>query len=214
MFGKAKTCEFILENPTISRYHSCVYFSHEMEVALIDLNSTHGTLLNKEKLEPLIEYKLQKQDKIQFGTSERIYTIEIDWSEMEKNLKETEKELKVELERSTVKNENLEELKNLSREEMRRALGIEEKCIVVENSLIHQKEVEELVEKIVRVKKARKIVDRMSGKTEKTILYFHSSKEVSEVVKGLSGWKDKFKLRAISEEEAENLLTKNVDKKP
>ena len=66
----------------------------------------------------------------------------------------------------------------------------------------------------MRVKKARKIVDRMSGKTEKTILYFHSSKEVSEVVKGLSGWKDKFKLRAISEEEAENLLTKNVDKKP
>ena len=60
LFGKAKTCEFILENPTISRYHSCIYFSHEMEVILIDLNSTHGTFLNKDKLEPLIEYKLQK----------------------------------------------------------------------------------------------------------------------------------------------------------
>ena len=40
-----------------------------MEVILIDLNSTHGTILNKDRLESLVEYKINKNDVIQFGTS-------------------------------------------------------------------------------------------------------------------------------------------------
>ena len=40
-----------------------------MEVILIDLNSTHGTFLNNDRLESLVEYKVQKGDKVQFGTS-------------------------------------------------------------------------------------------------------------------------------------------------
>ena len=86
-FGKTKGCDFLLQNPTISRFHSCIYFSSEMEVILIDLNSTHGTILNKDRLESLVEYKINKNDVIQFGTSQRTYTIDIDWSAMEQNLK-------------------------------------------------------------------------------------------------------------------------------
>ena len=91
IFGKAKGSDFILENPTISRFHSCIYFSSETEVVLIDLNSTHGTNLNKNRMESLLQYRLNKGDVIRFGTSERSYTIDIDWSEMEENLKNAEK---------------------------------------------------------------------------------------------------------------------------
>ena len=82
LFGKSKGADFLLENPTISRFHSCIYFSSETEVMLIDMNSTHGTYLNKNKLESLIQYRLNKGDVIRFGTSERNYTIDIDWSQI------------------------------------------------------------------------------------------------------------------------------------
>ena len=84
LFGSLKTSDFHLENPTISRTHACICFCSDLEVVLIDLNSTHGTFLKEKdsneliRMEPLISYKLDKGDAIQFGTSTRQYHIEVD----------------------------------------------------------------------------------------------------------------------------------------
>ena len=96
---------------------------------------------------------------------------------------------------------------------MRKALGIEEKCILVESSLVSSQEFENAIAKVVKIKKVRKIVDRNSGKTENFIYYFHNMKEVSEALKGCPELREKVKMKAISEEEAENLLTRHHEKK-
>lgn len=47
LFGSLKTVDFLLENPTISRNHACIYFDNNIEVMIVDLNSTHKTFLRR-----------------------------------------------------------------------------------------------------------------------------------------------------------------------
>ncbi|CAL9181167.1 unnamed protein product [Musa hybrid cultivar] len=46
MFGRIDSCDFVLEHPTISRFHAVLQFKKD-EVLLYDLGSTHGTFINK-----------------------------------------------------------------------------------------------------------------------------------------------------------------------
>ncbi|MQL87125.1 hypothetical protein Taro_019660, partial [Colocasia esculenta] len=47
MFGRIDLCDFVLEHPTISRFHAVLQFRKNGEAFLYDLGSTHGTFLNK-----------------------------------------------------------------------------------------------------------------------------------------------------------------------
>ena len=37
--------DFRFEHGSISKSHACIYFSSDMEVILVDLNSTHGSVI-------------------------------------------------------------------------------------------------------------------------------------------------------------------------
>ena len=50
------------ENPTTSRQHAVLQFKDNGDCFIYDLESTHGTFLNKKKIEALKYYKLSNGD--------------------------------------------------------------------------------------------------------------------------------------------------------
>eukprot|EP00475_Leptophrys_vorax_P014509 TRINITY_DN2081_c0_g1_i5.p1 TRINITY_DN2081_c0_g1~~TRINITY_DN2081_c0_g1_i5.p1 ORF type:complete len:344 (+),score=58.56 TRINITY_DN2081_c0_g1_i5:64-1032(+) len=83
-------CQIPLLHPTISKYHAVVQFrkkiSHnqvgdpviKISPYVIDLNSTNGTLLNGDKIEPQRYYELKKKDCLKFGASSRDFVLMVD----------------------------------------------------------------------------------------------------------------------------------------
>ncbi|GLT62007.1 hypothetical protein SLA2020_346760 [Shorea laevis] len=73
MFGREKLCDFVLEHPTISRYHAVIQFKRSGEAYLYDCGSTHGTFVNKSQVEKRVYVDLHVGDVIRFGQSSRLY---------------------------------------------------------------------------------------------------------------------------------------------
>lgn len=76
MFGRSHQCDFILEHPTISRYHAVLQYKGNGEVFIYDLGSTHGTVVNKIQVTPNIYKQLHVGDIFRFGTSSRLYILQ------------------------------------------------------------------------------------------------------------------------------------------
>ena len=57
ILGSRPSSDFRLEHGSISKFHAGLYFSSNMELVLVDLNSSHGTSIIRHeqeiKLEPL-----------------------------------------------------------------------------------------------------------------------------------------------------------------
>lgn len=45
MLGSSDQNDFKFDHASISKFHASIYFSTDMEVVLVDLNSTHGTVV-------------------------------------------------------------------------------------------------------------------------------------------------------------------------
>ena len=88
LIGKdERICDILAENPSISRQHAVLQFrkKYQMEMDgsylekvipyLMDLESTNGTKINEEKLEPTRYYELMNKDVLKFGFSEREYVL-------------------------------------------------------------------------------------------------------------------------------------------
>ncbi|KAL6961098.1 hypothetical protein U1Q18_038863 [Sarracenia purpurea var. burkii] len=73
MFGRVDLCDFILEHPTISRFHAVLQFKRNGGAYIYDLGSTHGTFVNKNQVKPKIYAQLHVGDVIRFGHSSRLY---------------------------------------------------------------------------------------------------------------------------------------------
>ncbi|XP_073010400.1 uncharacterized protein [Typha latifolia] len=73
MFGRVDLCDFILEHPTISRYHAVLQFKRDGGVFLYDLGSTHGTSVNKNQVKKKVYTEIHVGDVIRFGLSSRLY---------------------------------------------------------------------------------------------------------------------------------------------
>ncbi|XP_021739356.1 kanadaptin-like [Chenopodium quinoa] len=78
MFGRIDLCDFILEHPTISRFHAVLQFRGDEAAYIYDLGSTHGTSVNKKTGMDLCLNKkqyveLRVGDVIRFGLSTRLY---------------------------------------------------------------------------------------------------------------------------------------------
>ncbi|CAI0553085.1 unnamed protein product [Linum tenue] len=73
MFGRVDLCDFVLEHPTISRFHAVLQFKRSGDAYLYDVGSTHGTFINKSQVEKRVHVALRVGDVIRFGQSSRLY---------------------------------------------------------------------------------------------------------------------------------------------
>ncbi|KAF9292488.1 Kanadaptin [Linnemannia elongata] len=71
--GRLPMCDLEMEHPSLSRYHAVIQFKSSGETFLYDLNSSHGTKLNKAKIPPQMHVKIKPGDQLRFGESTRIY---------------------------------------------------------------------------------------------------------------------------------------------
>ncbi|XP_001659227.2 kanadaptin [Aedes aegypti] len=99
LFGRLPNCDINMAHPTISRYHAILqYRGAEQEAAdvdsdeeeeskslhvtiepgwyLYDLNSTHGTFLNKQRLKPKTYVRVKVGYMIKLGSSSRVYILQ------------------------------------------------------------------------------------------------------------------------------------------
>ncbi|CAA6672469.1 unnamed protein product [Spirodela intermedia] len=73
MFGRVDLCDFVLEHPTISRFHAVLQFRKDSEAFIYDLGSTHGTFVNKNQIRKKSFTEVHVGDIIRFGQSSRLY---------------------------------------------------------------------------------------------------------------------------------------------
>ncbi|XP_062106413.1 uncharacterized protein LOC133817822 [Humulus lupulus] len=73
MFGRVDLCDFVLDHPTISRFHAVLQFKKSGEAYIYDLGSTHGTFINKNQVKKKSYVDLHVGDVIRFGQSSRLY---------------------------------------------------------------------------------------------------------------------------------------------
>ncbi|XP_043702106.1 kanadaptin [Telopea speciosissima] len=73
MFGRVDLCDFVLDHPTISRFHAVLQFKKDGDAYLYDLGSTHGTFVNKKQVKKMVYTELHVGDVIRFGQSSRLY---------------------------------------------------------------------------------------------------------------------------------------------
>nr|XP_043606251.1 kanadaptin [Erigeron canadensis] len=73
MFGRVDLCDFVLEHPTISRFHAVIQYNKSGDAFLYDLSSTHGTFKNKNQVKQKVYVELHVGDVLQFGLSSRLY---------------------------------------------------------------------------------------------------------------------------------------------
>ncbi|KAG9448600.1 hypothetical protein H6P81_008565 [Aristolochia fimbriata] len=76
MFGRVDLCDFVLEHPTISRFHAVLQFKGSGDAYIYDLGSTHGTFINKNQIKKRIYAELHVGDVIRFGHSSRLYLLQ------------------------------------------------------------------------------------------------------------------------------------------
>ncbi|XP_069743844.1 kanadaptin isoform X2 [Narcine bancroftii] len=80
--GRLPVCDISLEHPSISRYHAVVQHRRVADgesgtgFYIYDLGSTHGTLVNKEKVEPNCYCRLNVGHVIKFGGSTRLLILQ------------------------------------------------------------------------------------------------------------------------------------------
>ncbi|KAM1009885.1 hypothetical protein ACFX13_046135 [Malus domestica] len=89
MFGRIDLCDFVLEHPTVSRFHAVLQFKRSGEAYIYDLGSTHGTFVNKNQVNKKVYVDLRVGDVIRFGLSTRLYIFQgpSDLMPREKDLK-------------------------------------------------------------------------------------------------------------------------------
>ncbi|CAM6090513.1 unnamed protein product [Calypogeia fissa] len=76
MFGRSDRCDFVLEHPTVSRYHAVLQYNSKGESFLYDLGSTHGTFVNKLQVKGREYVPLHVGDIVRFGFSSRLHVFQ------------------------------------------------------------------------------------------------------------------------------------------
>lgn len=100
VFGRLGTSDFVLEHPSVSRYHAIVQYRETEDenntkgFYIYDLESTHGTFLNKERIEPRTYYRLHVGHMIKFGGSSRMFVLQGPSEDQENESEFTVTELK------------------------------------------------------------------------------------------------------------------------
>ncbi|KAI7862622.1 SMAD/FHA domain-containing protein [Spinellus fusiger] len=72
VIGRLPLCDISLEHPSVSRYHAIVQFNQQGDGFIYDLNSAHGTFLNRTRLPARSHVSIKAGDQLIFGESTRI----------------------------------------------------------------------------------------------------------------------------------------------
>ena len=75
LVGRVPVCDIVLENDTVSRQHAVFQSRPNGKLYLFDLGSTHGTFVNKKRLEPKVYVELVEGVHIKFGSSARTHIL-------------------------------------------------------------------------------------------------------------------------------------------
>ena len=83
VFGRLPSCDVCMEHPSLSRHHAVIQYrdisegGHEKGWYLFDLDSTHGTWVNKMKIKPKAYRRLRVGHVVKFGGSSRLYILQV-----------------------------------------------------------------------------------------------------------------------------------------
>lgn len=85
--GRLPVCDISLEHPSISRYHAVVQYrgrsgddeemGEERGFYVYDLGSTHGTVVNKNKVPPKTYIRVRVGHVLKFGGSTRLFILQV-----------------------------------------------------------------------------------------------------------------------------------------
>ncbi|KAM9356336.1 kanadaptin isoform 2-T2 [Pholidichthys leucotaenia] len=99
--GRLPVCDVALEHPSISRYHAVIqYHSQPDETGansgfyIYDLGSTHGTVVNKNKIPPKTYIRIRVGHVLKFGGSTRLFILQSPESDEEAESELTVTELR------------------------------------------------------------------------------------------------------------------------
>ena len=81
LFGRSEgVCDVVLQHPSCSSQHAVMFYRRQpntpaatIDLVVVDLASTNGTLLNDVRCEPWKEYAVRHKDVLSFGQSSRTY---------------------------------------------------------------------------------------------------------------------------------------------
>lgn len=100
VFGRLESCNFVFEHPSVSRYHAILQFraegteEHEAGFYVYDLESTHGTFLNKNQIRPRTYYRMKVGHILKVGGSSRLHILQGPEEDEEKESELTVTEIK------------------------------------------------------------------------------------------------------------------------
>jgi len=84
VFGRLPSCDHAMDHPSLSRYHAVVQHcaktnaeGRDLGWYLYDLDSTHGTWVNKTKVSPRVFHRLRVGYVVKFGGSTRLYILQV-----------------------------------------------------------------------------------------------------------------------------------------
>jgi pSer/pThr/pTyr-binding forkhead associated (FHA) protein len=76
IFGRLKSLDFPMNHQSMSRRHAVLQFRDNASLYLYDLDSTHGTFINKRRIPPHTYAEVKIGDLLSFGASTRKYILE------------------------------------------------------------------------------------------------------------------------------------------
>uniref|UniRef100_A0A7S2ZG65 FHA domain-containing protein n=1 Tax=Rhodosorus marinus TaxID=101924 RepID=A0A7S2ZG65_9RHOD len=157
--------DIVLAHPSLSRVHAAIQFRKDDPIAyLIDLNSTHGTFLNKKRVQSGKYIAMSVGDVVKFGDSSRIYVLlgPSEASDRTVKIKDPTQEVQkdpVQLERELAVSEQRKKLQEVT-------WGMDEDAVEEEEETEGAKE--ELVPENLS-KKQRQVLDRIEAKKGKIL---------------------------------------------
>ncbi len=83
IFGRLPSCDVTMEHPSLSRHHAVVQYcanstpQHEVGWYLYDLDSTHGSWVNKVKVKPRVYVRLHVGHVVKLGGSTRLNILQV-----------------------------------------------------------------------------------------------------------------------------------------
>jgi len=84
VFGRLPSCDHAMDHPSLSRYHAVIQHcaktnseGHDLGWYLYDLDSTHGTWINKSKVGARVYHRLRVGYVVKFGGSTRLYILQV-----------------------------------------------------------------------------------------------------------------------------------------